>query len=221
MKIIPSLVEPTPLNLFAAIKRLSPFYQRFQVDIEDGKFIPYKTLSIDDLVTYIQKERSSPLLKHIALDFHLMVNDYHTHVQKINSIRKFVSIDTILIHSFLHPEIRALSSKFPSLQIGLVLNPPEQVDDMVMQFDLSSVPIIQLMTVYPGLQGQSIIPEMLQKIEQLRKQGYGNQIYLDGGINEKSVPMIRSLQFQPDALCPGSFLINAPRLEERVAFLNA
>jgi pentose-5-phosphate-3-epimerase len=77
------------------------------------------------------------------------------------------------------------------------------------------------MSVNPGRQGQPFLLETLKKIEQLRLLGYRNKIFLDGGINEKTIPEILAQKFLPDVLCPGSFLTKADEkdLSKRVDYL--
>ncbi len=217
MLIIPSLVEKIPEDLFAVMQKLSPYYQQFQVDIEDGIYIPNKTLSVSDIQRYLLN-RTAP--KNLVYDFHLMVKEYEKEIEKIDILKKILNIQSILVHTSLRPDYQMLCKKYPSFAFGLVINPREDVGVVASQYDLNTISIIQIMTVTPGPQGQPFIPEALQKIEQLRKMGFRSKIYLDGAINEKTIPIITSLKYKPDVLCPGSYLAKTDRLEERVEYLT-
>jgi ribulose-phosphate 3-epimerase len=217
MFIIPSLVEKTPEDLFVVIEKISPYYRQFQVDVEDGKYVPNKTLSVTDLHTYLLNNAPP---ENLIFDFHLMVKDYENEVENISSLKNVITIQSVLIHASFLPDYQAFVKKYPSFAFGLVINPEEDVDLIASRYDLKRVPVIQIMTVNPGPQEQPFIPDALQKIEQLRMAGFRNKIYLDGAINERTMPTINSLKFKPDVLCPGSFLTKTGALEEHVDFLT-
>ena len=61
------------------------------------------------------------------------------------------------------------------------------------------------MTVVPGQQGNPFMPEVLDKISQLRERGYEGEIVLDGAINEENLSTVMQKPHQPDAVCPGSY----------------
>jgi len=76
------------------------------------------------------------------------------------------------------------------------------------------------MSVTPGVQGNPFLEETLNKIEQLRLLGYRKEIFLDGAVNEKTIPVILSKKYQPDFICPGSYLTKTKSLEENVKYLK-
>jgi ribulose-phosphate 3-epimerase len=110
--------------------------------------------------------------------------------------------------------------KLSPIPIGLTLNPSEQVSDLESHYNLDNVPSIQIMSVTPGVQGNPFIPETLNKIEQLRVHGYRFKIFLDGAVNDKTLPAINKQKFKPDVICPGSFLTKAKDLEKNVEYLK-
>jgi len=221
MRIIPSLVENTAEDLFARIAFLSPYYKQFQVDIEDGIFIQNKTLSMDDFSTHIQTHFSS-LSSALIYDFHLMTLDYERAIATIGGLKTQIHIDTVLIHTKLHPNYAYLQKKFSPFRIGLVINPEEDVSLIAAEYNLKDVPLMQLMTVHPGRQGQPFIKEVLKKIEQVKKAGFIGEIYIDGAVNETTIPFMQHLPHLPDVLCPGSYLAHAPAsdLKRRVTYLQ-
>lgn len=104
--------------------------------------------------------------------------------------------------------------------MGLVLNPEDKIDTIKQVYDIQKIENIQIMSVNPGPQGSPFIPNMLNKIEQLRTLGYKSNIFLDGGINEESLKLILKLQNRPDFICPGSFFSRAENIKERVQYLT-
>jgi pentose-5-phosphate-3-epimerase len=72
------------------------------------------------------------------------------------------------------------------------------------------------MSVVPGFQGSKFLPETLDKIEELRHFGYQSDIYLDGGINVTTLPLIYKRNHRPDFLCIGSYLTKSMNIAKSV-----
>ena len=220
MKIIPSILEKDTTSLFYQINKLAPYFSRFQIDITDGIFVPNKTVQIEDISEFIEGSAKTDPYKNLSFDFHLMVKDYETEIKKLEKLKRFIKINLILIHISVTINYQLSTINFSSIPIGLTLNPQDQVDDLARQYRLKQIPSIQIMSVIPGLQGNPFIPETLKKIEQLRLLGYRSNIFLDGAVNKKTVPMILSRKYQPDFVCPGSYLTKAKNLIENVEYLK-
>jgi len=226
MRVCPSILEFKPEDYLATIKKLSPYYRYFQIDFSDGIFVKSKTATIDDFIKIIKKQFNNLTIKQLTFDFHLMVKDYQTEIKKLEKLRNLIKIKNILIHYSAISNSRSLDS-LRSLgmtaggTIGLVLNPQDEVNDLATRYTLNVIPVIQIMSVVPGVQGNPFLPETLKKIEQLRLLGYRKKIFLDGAVNDKTMPIINSKKYRPDFVCPGSFLAKSPdkELENRVKFL--
>lgn len=54
MQTVPSILEKDCSQLFYQINRLSPYFQRFQVDIADGIYVDNKTASLDNFIKYLK-----------------------------------------------------------------------------------------------------------------------------------------------------------------------
>lgn len=215
MKIYPSILEKSVDSFWQRLDYLSQFFPYFQIDIADGKFVPNKTIQVDDIISTI-KQCSNVTIEKIFCEFHLMVKDYLTEIEKLKKLSQFMKIKKILIHLkvFKYSKFLIPDSKF---EIGLVLNPEDDVKSnwrIIKQF-----PTIQTMSVNPGFQGTPFLPETLNKINQLRKLGYKGMISLDGAINDKTLPIILKNKHQPDILFPGSYL--KEKTDERLKKLKA
>ncbi len=219
MIIIPSLVEQTPNDLFSLIHRLSRYYNRFQIDIEDGIFVPHKTLTTEDFVTYIRTLQKQ-IPTSYRYDMHLMEQEFMSSIQLLAQSDICTYIGVVFVHYFFLPDLDLLKRRYPHLTFGLVINPNEQIKTVNASYVLNKFSHIQLMTVNPGPQGQPFIKDSLNKIEQLRSAGYKGKIYIDGAINDYTIPLIRNSAFLPDVLCPGSFLAKTDLLDERVSYLR-
>ena len=221
MLICPSILEYKAEDYFTTIKKLSSFYKYFQIDFSDGVYVDSKTASLDDFMNLITLQT----LKTLVFDFHFMVKNYEEHIKKIEAIKKIVKIKNVFIHYDLVKEIPrpdyigARNDKVRDFSIGLVLNPQDQVDDLADKYPLNNIPAIQIMSIVPGAQGKPFLPETLNKIEQLRNLGYRNEIFLDGAVNDKTMPIIAALKYQPDFVCPGSYLTKTDNLKDHVDYL--
>lgn len=221
MQICPSILEPTAEALVRTVNRLSAFYNYFQIDIGDGIYVSNRTVQIDEIMTNFSRFNNH---QNLYFDFHLMVSDFESDISNLNLLKKSLQIKNIFIHlsaisdfSLWPPEkILGLSS----IPIGFTLNPEDQVTNLTELYPLNIIPCLQIMSVTPGVQGNPFSPNTLLKIEQLRVLGYKSKIFLDGAVNDKTIPIINKLKYKPDVLCPGSFLTKATNLEERVKFLK-
>jgi len=221
MKICPSILEYKAEDYFSTIKKLSPYYKYFQIDFADGVYVDNKTATLDEFLTFtgsvLTKDRS--YLKETIFDFHLMVKDYETEIKKLEEIKNIINIKNVFIHYDLFPNYSLLTSHYSLFNIGLVLNPQDQVSDLATRYRLRAIPCIQIMSIVPGAQGKPFLPETLNKIEQLRNLGYRNEIFLDGAVNDKTMPIIAALKYQPDFVCPGSYLTKTDNLKDHVDYL--
>ena len=215
MQTIPSILEKDASSLFYQINKLSPYFKRFQIDIADGIFVPNKTVQIDEIKDVLNKDS---LYKDCLFDFHLMVKDYESEIKKLEKLKNLINIKNVFVHADLHPNYELLTTNYP-LSIGLVLNPQDQVSDLTSHYALDTIPCLQIMSVVPGFQGSPFIPETLNKIEQLRVLGYKSNIFIDGAVNDKTLPFINKQRFKPDFICPGSYLTKAKDLKKNVEYL--
>lgn len=217
MQICPSMPEPTMNALAATINRLSPFYNYFQIDIGDGIYVGNRTVQIGEIMKNFNMFNNCQSLN---FDFHLMVSDFEKDITKLNQLKKLINIKNIFIHYSAIKDFTMKISELSSIPIGLTLNPEDQVDDLTSHYALGTIPLIQIMSVIPGVQGNPFLPDTLKKIEQLRQSGYRNKIFLDGAVNDKTLPYIIKQKFKPDVVCPGSYLTKTKTLEKNVKYLN-
>ncbi|CAN5214376.1 hypothetical protein BH09PAT2_BH09PAT2_10490 [soil metagenome] len=220
MNIIPTLLTTTIEEFIIQMDLFQKYYSRIQLDVTDGELVPNMTTQIDEMVELIANKKVE-VLPDVSFDFHLMVKDYELALEKIVRLQKLgMKVNLSLINAGLHPDIPTLNPQY-QFSIGLDISPNVLIDSIALHYDLSYIPSIQIMTVEPGFQGSPFLEEMLKKIEQLRTQGYSGEIMIDGGVNEKTIPIISSKTYTPDYLCIGSYLTKAGDIfEKRVSELK-
>lgn len=194
MEIIPAL-EEVDLSLFQdRLAQLSPFASRVQIDINDGSFADFRTLTSDSIATVINNYSS------LSLEAHLMVQDPLAAI----TILKDTGISRFLLQAEISADLRAIFETCQSEEItlGLAVGPETSISDIEPFCDY--VRFINIMTIPTGKQGQAFLPENLEKITDLHNQNYPGEIEVDGGINPQTIDQI--ISFSPDTLVVGSFL---------------
>ena len=222
MNVIPTLLTTTREEFIQQLHLFQKPFPRLQLDIADGILVPNKTVQIEEIIEMIENNEVN-IAEDTSFDFHLMVQSYATELQKIQKIaEKNIKIGVILINAKLKPDIKALTAQYPQLTIGLDINPEVNITVVEQQYNLSEIKAIQIMSVNPGFQGSPFLPEVLEKIVQLKNNDYRFPIFMDGGINGNTIPVIMAKEHRPDFLCIGSYLTKAgDQLEERISWLKS
>lgn len=200
LHIYPSIFELTVEDFLREFSTLLPYFDHFQLDIADGVLVDNRTIQIENIIDAVQKNPLS--IESKTFEIHLMVEDFEQEMQKVTELKKYLNITSALIH--LQPLARRqFNIPQAPYAIGVSLNPEDEVQENWK--NLNNFDIIQLMTVPPGKQAQAFVPEVLDKISELRELGFEGNIILDGAINDTTLPIILSKKYLPDAVCPGSY----------------
>lgn len=178
MKISPSLMCMDLLKFKEQIEFIDSHADYFHIDIMDGHFVPNLTLS-PFFVSQVKKLATKPL------DCHLMVTrpqDYIAQLARAGADFITLHPETINGQAFrLIDEIRRHDMK-----VGLILNPETPVE--AMKYYIHKADKITVMTVDPGFAGQPFIPEMLDKLAELKawreREGLEYEIEVDGSCNQ-------------------------------------
>ncbi len=150
------------------------------VDVMDGHFVPNITIG-PIVVTGLKKLTSLPL------DVHLMIESPERYIEAFAQ----AGSTWITIHAEACPHLKRMIKKIRRLNVrpGVVLNPPTSLK--ILHPILDEIDLVLLMSVNPGLGGQSFIPSTLKKIERLRKiidqNHYPLEIEVDGGIKVENI----------------------------------
>ncbi|HDR1339377.1 TPA: ribulose-phosphate 3-epimerase [Pasteurella multocida] len=152
----------------------------FHIDIMDGHFVPNLTLS-PFFVSQVRKLTSKPL------DCHLMVvhpENYIDELARAGCDMVTLHVETISGQAFrIIDKIQRLGMK-----VGIIFNPESAIENA--KYYLHKANKVTVLTVDPGFAGQTFIPEMLDKIEELKvfreKKQLTYQIEVDGSCNPKT-----------------------------------
>jgi ribulose-phosphate 3-epimerase len=150
------------------------------IDVMDGHFVP--NITIGPLVVEAARTATDK-----DLDVHLMITDADKYVDAFAA----AGADWITVHVEACDHLHRTVSRIKELgkKAGVVLNPATSL--ATLDYILSEVDLVMLMSVNPGFGGQSFIPSTLDKIRQLRQRidalGLAVEIEIDGGISVKTI----------------------------------
>jgi ribulose-phosphate 3-epimerase len=177
IQISPSILSADFSQLGNEIKRLEEGgADMIHVDVMDGHFVP--NLTIGPPVIKALKKHCS-----IKFDVHLMIDPVHKYIQAYSD----AGADIITIHPEATDNLENSILKIKSLnkKVGVSLNPESKID--LIRYYLEKIDLVLIMSVNPGFGGQKFMPEVLDKVKQLKEiQSRDNMnfdIEIDGGIN--------------------------------------
>ena len=177
IQISPSILSADFSQLGNEIKRLEEGgADMIHVDVMDGHFVPNLTIG----PPVIKALRQSCSLK---FDVHLMISPVHKYIEAYAD----AGADIITIHPEATDNLKESIKKIKSLnkKVGVSLNPESKVD--LIKDLLDEIDLVLIMSVNPGFGGQKFIPEVLDKIKELKiiqsKENINFDIEIDGGIN--------------------------------------
>lgn len=171
-----------------------------QIDVMDGHFVPNITFG-PGIVRALRDAVG------LFIDVHLMIESPDKFFQEFAD----AGADRLIVHQEacrnLHRTVQSI--KKLKLEAGVAVNPGTPVTAVEEVLDLADC--VQVMTVNPGFAGQEFITSQLQKITRLRQilreKGGNVVIAVDGGIDEKTAPLVVSAG--AGVLVAGSSVFNA------------
>ena len=207
--IAPSILSADFSKLGEEVREvLSAGAEWIHFDVMDNHFVP--NLTIGPMVC--QSLRKSGI--DCPIDVHLMVEPVD------DLIKMFADAGATSIT--FHPETSINTEK--SIQLikdlgckpGLVLNP--DVSLKTLEPYLEELYMVLLMSVFPGFGGQKFIPEVLDKIKNLRtlidKKSIETRLEIDGGVNSDNISEISKAG--ADTFVAGSAIFNVENYSDAI-----
>ena len=177
IKISPSILSADFSQLGNEIKRLEDGgADLIHVDVMDGHFVPNLTIG-PPVIKALRKYTKIPF------DVHLMISPVHKYIRDFAN----AGADIITIHPEATENLNDSINHIKEFKkkVGVSLNPDTEIK--VINDYLDKIDLVLIMSVYPGFGGQKFMPEVLDKVKELRNiqknKNYKFDIEVDGGIN--------------------------------------
>lgn len=181
------------------------------IDVMDGHFVPNITIG-PQVVTDLRT------VSKLVFDVHLMIENPDLHIPAFAK----AGADFITVHVETCPHLNRTISliRESGCRPGVSLNPATPV--CLLEPSLADIDLVLIMSVNPGFGGQSFIPGVISKIEQVKKLSAELNkdlfIQVDGGINLETGR--RVVQAGANVLVAGSFIFHSPNPTQAIADLK-
>jgi ribulose-phosphate 3-epimerase len=176
------------------------------IDVMDGHFVPNLTFGwklINDIRKYTKK----------PFDTHLMIENVDNYVEEF---AKSSDIITVQYESCIHLDRTINLIKKFGKKVGVALNPSTKED--VLEYVISKIDLVLIMSVNPGFGGQSFIENQLAKITKIKKycSVFNKDIIVevDGGINNTNAKKV--IDAGADSLVAGSYIFSNLNYKEAI-----
>jgi len=184
IQISPSILSADFSQLGNEIKRLEQGgADMIHVDVMDNHFVPNLTIG-PPVIKSLRKHTKLPF------DVHLMIDPVHKYIKNFAE----AGSDIITIHPEATKSLEESINHIKSFKkkVGVSLNPDTKID--VIKDVLSQIDLVLIMSVYPGFGGQKFMPEVIEKITNLKRikddMKLNFDIEVDGGVNFENNQMI-------------------------------
>ena len=180
-------------ELIKKINKTSCDYIHF--DVMDGRFVKTKNLDVYELKELLG-------ISNKKNDIHLMVQNPMEYVDHL----KNCNIEYITVHYEASDVVKSIKEiKRLGYKVGVAINPDTSYS--VLEDLLDSIDLILVMGVVPGKSGQSFIPDVSSKIDNLKEiikdRNLNVKISVDGGINN----MVLKYVSNADILVSASYVL--------------
>ncbi len=208
--IIPAILEKTTQGITQKLEKITELGKkvtRVQIDFCDGVFVPAESLLVTEL---------PELPDDFEWEAHIMHNRPTNFAEY-----KSAGFTRIVVHYEAfesEEELEEALHKIAELELipDLAINPDTTVS--VIRYFTDTISNFTIMSVNPGMQGQSFIDETINRVKELREMAPDATIEVDGGINSENAASI--IEAGANNLAVGSALFETEDIKANYKKLN-
>lgn len=157
--------------------------QYVHIDVMDGMFVPSISMGLPVI-------RSIRPVSDRIFDVHLMIEEPDRYIDDF--VEAGADLITVHAEACRHLDRTIQKIKEKNIIAGVALNPATPLN--VLDYVLSEVDMVLIMTVNPGFGGQKLIPYTIDKVRDLKKiiddRGLKTDIEVDGGVTLDNIGKI-------------------------------
>jgi len=204
-EVIPGILEKDWSKIEGKLKLVKSFTKSVHVDIIDGKF----ALN----TTFLDPSPFSKYSQDLFLEVHLMVENPIQYLQPFAKagFKRFIGqIEKMPSQAEFVAEAELLG------EVGLAVDGPTELSEIKVPYGDLNCALV--MTIKAGQSGQKFNPEYLKKVDTVKKVQKFLPIEIDGGVNDKTILVAKSVGV--DRFVSTSFIFNAQNPQEQYNLLN-
>jgi ribulose-phosphate 3-epimerase len=177
IRVIPAVLTDDPAKLAAMARQAEDFTDYVQLDIMDGRFVPSRSVTC---------RQATAVSLDIPWEVHLMVEKPG---EQMGCFQQAGARKAIFHYEATDSAGEVISqARRLGLGVGLAVN-PETLVSTVLQL-VKDVDSVLFLAVHPGFYGAKFLPEVLDKIAELRRARPDIEIGIDGGVKESNIKLI-------------------------------
>ena len=184
----------------------------YHIDVMDGKFVENDTREV-----MLEYANTIKQISNIPLDIHLMVNDLKENIDEYIGLEP--NIITFQIEACKdNKEVTDIINyiKENNIKVGIAIKPSTNIKEIYEY--LPYIHTVLIMTVEPGKGGQKLIPETVDKVQELKRYIDENNIDIDievdGGINSENAQELQ--ERGANILVVGTSIINSENYTDTI-----
>jgi ribulose-phosphate 3-epimerase len=195
IRIIPAILTEEAAVFNKMVQQAISYTDYVQVDIMDGQFVPSRSITWEQI-------KLMPAGLH--WEVHLMVKNPEVHLagyKKAGASKAIFHFEAVSDPEKVIKTVRNLG-----MGVGLAINPETSIAGIQPLVD--QIDSVLFLSVHPGFYGAKFIPDVLDKIVELRRLRPELNIGIDGGVKENNISQIAKTGV--NEICVGSAILTQP-----------
>ena len=170
------------------------------IDYMDGIYVDNKEFTIEEIKTLSK-------ISTKKLDIHIMAENPEPIIQEL----KGLNIEYITIHYEINKPLNKIINLIHNqgYKCGISIKPKTNPKNIIEY--LKKIDLVLIMSVEPGKGGQKFIPDVLNKIKELKQNNL--IIEIDGGINDTNIEELKNIV---DIVVVGSYITNSSDYNKQI-----